>query len=89
MFQYGNGFKSASLREQPQKENRYEFINNETRIKAWSDYAWLGVAIEPKYKRSLALSTSKERNMFVTERFLSGLVSIYGIHPVISGCGST
>ncbi len=30
----------------------------------------------------LALTISKERNMFVTERFISSLVKIYGKQPV-------
>ncbi|VFJ13858.1 hypothetical protein [Candidatus Nitrosocosmicus franklandus] len=33
-------------------------------------------------RQILALSISKERNMFVAERFISGLVKIHGIHPV-------
>jgi putative transposase len=37
----------------------------------------------------LALNMSKERNTFVAERFLSGLVSTYGKHPTVSIDGST
>jgi len=51
-------------------------------IKAGSEYTWLWVAIEPKNKQILALSISKERNMFVAERFIAGLVNTYGKHPV-------
>jgi putative transposase len=39
---------------------------------------WLGVAIEPtKDKEILSISISKERNMFVAERFLSNLLKEY------------
>src|SRR3982750_3879019 len=38
------------------------FIVDETAIKAGSEYTWLWVAIEPKYRQILALSISKERN---------------------------
>jgi len=44
-------------------------------IKGGSEYTWLWVAIEPKNKQILALSISKERNMFVAERFIAGLVN--------------
>ena len=59
-----------------------EFIIDETLFKVGSEYVWLWVAIEPKNKQILALSISKERNMFVAERFISKLVMIYGSHPV-------
>jgi putative transposase len=54
------------------KRNRIsEGMVDETAIKAGSEYLWLWVAIEPKNKQILALSTSKERNMFVVaERFI-------------------
>ena len=54
-----------------------EYIVDETLIKVGSEHIWLWVAIEPKYKEILALTISKERNMFVAERFISGLVHIY------------
>ena len=59
-----------------------EFIVDETAIKAGSELIWLWVAIEPENRQILALSITKERNMFVAERFLSGLVKIHGNHPV-------
>ena len=62
-----------------------EFIVDETLIKVGSEYVWLWVAIEPKDRRILALTISKERNMFVAERFLSGLVGVHGKHPVFHG----
>ena len=40
-------------------------------------------------RQILALSISKERNMFVAERFISGLVKIHGIHPVSTDDGGT
>ena len=48
-----------------------EFIVDETAIKAGSECIWLWVAIEPKNKRILALSISKERNMFWWQKGLS------------------
>jgi putative transposase len=43
---------------------------------------WLWVAIEPKDKEILSITISKERNMFVAERFLSNLLKKYGKHPL-------
>ncbi len=51
-----------------------EFIVDETLLKVGSEYIWLWVAIESETRQILALSISKERNMFVAERYLSGLV---------------
>jgi putative transposase len=65
-----------------------EFIIDETLIKVGSEYIWLWVAIEPKNKEILALSISKERNMFVAERFMSGLVTVHGNHPVSTDGGT-
>jgi putative transposase len=59
-----------------------EFIVDETLLKVGSEYIWLWVAIDAKSKEILALSISKERNMFVAERFLAGLVKGYRRHPV-------
>jgi putative transposase len=42
-----------------------EFIVDETLFKVGPDYVWLWVAIEPTNRQILALSISKERNMFV------------------------
>ena len=50
-----------------------EFIVDETIVKAGSEYVWLWVAIEPKYKAILVLNISKKKNMFVAERFVAGL----------------
>ena len=52
------------------KTNIDEFIVDETQIKVGSsEYIWLWVAIEPKDKEILSITISKERNMFVAERF--------------------
>ena len=51
-----------------------EFIVDETLIKVGSEYIWLWITIEPKNKEILALTISKERNMLIAERFLSGVV---------------
>jgi len=59
-----------------------EFIVDETLVKVGSEHIWLWIAIEPKNKQILALSISKERNMFVAERFLSGVIKIHGKHPL-------
>ena len=65
-----------------------EYIVDETMLLVGSDYMWLWVAIEPENRQILALSISKERNMFVAERFLSGLVKIHGKHPVSTDGGT-
>jgi transposase-like protein len=54
----------------PKRNRISEIIVDETAIKAGSEYLWLWVAIEPKNKQILALSISKERNMFVAERLI-------------------
>ncbi len=66
-----------------------EFILDETVIKVGSEFIWLWVAIEPKNREILALSISKERNMFVAERFLSKLLSIHGKYSVSTDGGGT
>jgi putative transposase len=65
-----------------------EYIIDETLIKVGSEFVWLWVAIEPQNRQILALSISKERNMFVAERFISGLVKIHGNHPVSTDGGT-
>ena len=45
----------------------------------------LWVAIEPKDKGILALTTSRERNMLVAERFIQGLVKAHGRASGING----
>lgn len=65
-----------------------EFVIDETLIKVGSEYIWLWVAVEPKNREILALSISKERNMFVAERFLLTVVKDYGKHPVSTDGGT-
>ncbi len=65
-----------------------KFIVDETQIKVGSEYIWLWIAIEPENKEIVGLRISKERNMFVAERFLSDIVDKHGQHPV-STDGST
>src|SRR5215210_4027129 len=59
-----------------------EFIIDETIIKVGSEFIWLWVGIEPKNKEIIGITISKERNMFIAERFISGLIKIHGPHPV-------
>jgi len=70
------------------KKNIEEYVLDETIIKAGSEYIWLWVAIEPKNKEILGISISKERNMFVAERFLSKIVEKCGDHPVSTDGGT-
>jgi putative transposase len=65
-----------------------EFIVDETLIKVGPEYIWLWVTIEPENREILALSISKERNMFVAERFLDGLIKIHGKHCVSTDGGT-
>jgi transposase-like protein len=54
-----------------------EFIVDETVNKIGSQYIWLWIAIEPTNKEILGFSISKERNIFVAERFLFNLSEGY------------
>ncbi len=65
-----------------------EFIVDETLLKVGSEFIWLWVAIEPENRQILALSISKERNMLIAERFISGVVKIHGKHPVSTDGGT-
>ena len=66
-----------------------EFIIDETIIKVGSEYIWLWIAIENDNREILQISISKERNMFVAERFILNLVKRYGEHPVSTDDGGT
>jgi transposase-like protein len=66
-----------------------EIIVDETLFKVGSDYVWLWVAIEPTNRQILSLSISKERNMFVAERFIADLVKDHGKHSVSTDGGGT
>ena len=65
-----------------------EFIVDETQIKVGSEFIWLWVVIAVESKEILGLNISKERNMFVAEHFLSGIVEEYGEHPVSTDGGT-
>jgi len=65
-----------------------EYIVDETLLKVGSEYVWLWVTLEPESRQILSLSISKERNMFVAERYLSGLVKVHGKHPVSTDGGT-
>jgi putative transposase len=64
------------------------YIKDETAIKVGSELIWLWIVIEPIDKEILAINISKERNMFVTERFLSNVIKEYGKHPVSTDGGT-
>ena len=65
-----------------------EFIIDETIIKVGSEYIWLWITIEDDNREILQISISKERNMFVAERFILNLVKRYGEHPVSTDGGT-
>src|SRR5580765_3107369 len=65
-----------------------EFIVDEILLKIGSELVWLWVAIEPANKEILSISISKERNMFVAERFLCRLLEKHGEHPVSTNGGT-
>ncbi len=64
------------------------FVVDETLLKVGSELVWLWVAIEPANKEILSISISKERNMFVAERFLYRLSEKHGEHPVSTDGGT-
>ena len=66
-----------------------EFIIDETIIKVVpniSGYQW--IAIVNDNREILQISISKERNMFVAERFIQSLIRKYGEHPVSTDGGT-
>jgi putative transposase len=65
-----------------------EFVIDETLIKVGQEPVWLRVAMEPKNKETLALTTFRERNMLVAERFISGLVKAHRKHAVSTDGGT-
>ena len=56
------------------KSKVLEYVIDETVIKIGSELIWLWVAIDNKTMRILRLSISKERTLFVAERFIADLV---------------
>ena len=68
-----------------------EFIIDETLVKVGFEFIWLWVAIEPENSQILALllaNKSKERNMFVAERFISVVIKNHGKHSVSTDGGT-
>ena len=65
-----------------------EFIIDETLVKVGFEFIWLWVAIEPENRQILSLSISKERNMFVAERFISVVIKNHGKRPVSTDGGT-
>ncbi len=64
--------------------------SNETVIKVGSELIWLDwVAIEPWNKGIIGFNISKERNMFVAEKFITGLIKTYSKHPLSTDGGGT
>ena len=89
MFPSGTGYKSTNQGSCPQGKGRIEeFVVDETLLKIGSELMWLWVAIEPANKEILSISISKERNMFVAERFLYRLLEKHGEHPVSTDGGT-
>ena len=43
---------------------------------------WVWVAIESESQEILGISVSKERNMFIAERFISSSIKEYGKHSI-------
>ena len=65
-----------------------EYIVDETMLKVGSEFVWLWVAIEPEMGQILPQTISQERNMFVAERFIGGLVKRHGQHPISTDGGT-
>jgi putative transposase len=73
----------------PSQRNKInEYIVDEAVIKVGSELIWLWVAIDSENKQILAQTISQERNIFVAERFLSGIIRDYGKHPVSTDGGT-
>jgi putative transposase len=61
------------------KKNIDEYIIDEIIVKTGFELIWLWVVIEPIDKEILlSFDISKERNMFVVERYLSNVIKEYG-----------
>ena len=70
------------------KRKVLEYAIYKTVIKVGPEYIWLWVAIEVKSKEILGISISKERNMFVAERFISSLIKHHDRHPISTDGGT-
>jgi putative transposase len=64
------------------------FIIDETIIQIGNRHFWLWICIEPIHKSVLGMYISKERNMFVAEKFIRSLVDKYGRHTVYTDGGT-
>jgi transposase-like protein len=60
------------------KKNIDEYIIDEIIVKTGFELIRLWVVIEPIDKEILSFDISKERNMFVVERFLCNVIKEYG-----------
>ena len=88
VYQSGTGLKYRSWKHIKNKKIK-EYIIDETMIKAGSELIWLcWIVIEPKHKEILSFNISKQRNMVVTERFLSKVVKEYVMYSVSSDGGT-
>jgi putative transposase len=63
-------------------------IVDETVIQIGNQHFWLWICIEPVHSSVLGIYISKERNMFVAERFIRSLVEKYGKHTVYTDGGT-
>jgi putative transposase len=79
-------YKPKKMLKKKKKIN--EYIIDETAVKVGSELIWLWVIIEPIDKEILSINISKERNMFVAERFISNVIKEYGKHPVSTDGGT-
>ena len=81
IWKWIQAYKPAKLSSKRKKIS--EFVVDETMIQVGSEFLWLWAATEPKNRSILALSISKERNVFVVaERFLSTLAQDHGKHLI-------
>lgn len=80
--------KCHSRKTSSKRKTIEEFIVDETLLKIGPELIWLWIAIEPESHQILAQTITQERNMFVAERFLSGIVRDYGKHPVSTDGGT-
>ena len=89
MFPSGTGYKSTSPRGYRQRKRSLRgFAVDEALLKIGSELVWPWVAIEPANKEILSVGISRERNMLVAKRFLSGLLEEHGEHPVSADGGT-
>ena len=90
MYPSGTGHKSITLKyiHKSKKKKVLEYAIDETVLKVGPEYVWLWVAVEVESREILGISISKERNMFVAERFISSLIKHYDRHPISTDGGT-